>query len=982
MTTNPGIAARISMHRLSLLGHASIERDTGTEDGLASRPRALALLALLAVGKQGGVARDKCLVYLWPESDTRRARNSLHQTLYGIRSDLGVDTVDSGPPLRIRPERFTVDLWEFDDALAAGDLDAAIALYAGPFLDGFALEGLPELDEWIEAERLRITRKYATALEQSARSAGQRGDHVHALHQWRVRAQLDPLSAPPTLGLMQALVASGDRASAIEAGDSYAHLVQRELGCAPDSSIAEFSANLRKQRITVATIAGPDEVGTVMPDGSSSRDGSPIDPTRALPAETPPTRVSGPARDRRLRNARVLAVLSLAALGVMIALSVVSRTTAVPRSPERIAVFPFAVSGPPESQYLGDGLVDLLATSFDGAGSISGVDPRALLHWLESNKLTSPTPGEAATVATRFGAGRFVLGSVAGSGSRLRILASLYRYDRPDSAIGSAVTEGDATDLFRLVDQLTSQLLAASLPEPRHRLMRVAALTTPSLPALKNYLAGEQELRAGNYIEAADAFQRAVREDSGFALAYYRLAIAADWLGRDSQANVAAEAAFDRAGRLSERDSLLVDGALTARRGNHSAAERIFRRIVVDHPNDIEAWTQLGELLFHGNPLRGRSVVEARDPFERILALDPDDAEAQLHLARICYLEGDQAAVDSLAARLTDRSTSAEVLELRAFRAFALSDRDSWKRVTRELLNRPPDVLPVTALQVALFLDDVDGTKQFAAMLTDRRYSAAIRGLGHRLLARAFATRGQWNLARVQLDSSQQFDPVATLELRSLLASLDFLDVAIEEVRAVRADVERWDGSAADQNVEDHSTSHVGLHAGIRAYRLGMLSARLGDTVAVIAQATALERDAERARGRAAVAMNAMSHSLRARLAYSRGDAAEALRELDRAQWVTIESGFEEEAGDRYYRAHVLTTLGRETEALNWFRTIAERGMHELVYLAPSRLRESILACRRGDRSHAEKTLATAARLWDEAAPQLKKQVIQAKQNC
>lgn len=947
------------MHRLHLLGRASLERDSGSAEGAASRPRPLALLALLAVAGKVGIGRDKCLLYLWPESDTQRARNSLHQTLHAIRTDLGPEVIDSGPPLTLNLNHLTVDLWDFDAALAAGDLDAAIALYSGPFLDGFTLADLPELEEWIEAERLKVTRRYATALERSARQHAERGDQLHAVHLWRARAQLDLLSAPPTLGLMQALLAAGDRASALAAGQAYTELVRRELGCDPDPSIVDLMASIRRPSLTVPRLRVP------AAETDATRVAVPLQPGEPRAAH---------AR-RKFRVARAGVWLVLVAVAASVAVKLAGRAEAPERSTEVIAVFPFTVAGGPESQYLANGLVDLLSTSLDGAGSIRGVDPHALLAWLESRGITTPSPAEAGAVAARFGAGRYVLGSVAGSGSQLRLLASLYQHDRPDSALASAVTEGSAADLFRLVDELTSQLLAASLPGPRHRLMRVAASTTSSLPALKSYLAGEQDLRAGHYVEAADAFQRAVRMDSTFALAYYRLAIAADWLGRDSVARSAGEAAVRRAERLSEHDSLLVNAAVAARSGDIEAAEGLYRRIVIDYPDDLETWLQLGAVLFHRNPLRGRSATESREAYERALALDPDDGEALMYLARISWLEGNHVAVDSLAKRLFRGALSSEVLELRAFRAFALSDRDSWKRVTRELIDRPPDVPQVTALQVALFLDDLDGAEQFAGILTAPRYSNDIRGLGHRLLARAAAARGQWRLASARLDSARIFSDVSVLELRSLLASLPFLDVPDEEVRAIRAEVERWDVGGVEGNTNSHSVGHVGLHGAIRSYRLGLLSARLGESRALIAHADTLERESSRARGRSATVLTTLAHSLRAHAAFIAGDPAGTLQHLERAEWLPIESGFEEEAGDRYLRGLALEALDRGAEALTWFRTIAQRGTHELVYVSPSRLRESLLAAALGDQPGAADAHGTAARLWGDADAPLKAKV-------
>ena len=56
-----------------------------------------------------------------------------------------------------------------------------------------------------------------------------------------------------------------------------------------------------------------------------------------------------------------------------------------------------------------------------------------------------------------------------------------------------------------------------------------------------------------------------------------------------------------------------------------------------------------------------------------------------------------------------------------------------------------------------------------------------------------------------------------------------------------------------------------------------------------------------------------------------------------------VESIFEAEALDRYYRAELLFALGRHAEALDWYRTIAERATYELVYVAPARWRQAWL---------------------------------------
>jgi tetratricopeptide (TPR) repeat protein len=76
-----------------------------------------------------------------------------------------------------------------------------------------------------------------------------------------------------------------------------------------------------------------------------------------------------------------------------------------------------------------------------------------------------------------------------------------------------------------------------------------------------------------------------------------------------------------------------------------------------------------------------------------------------------------------------------------------------------------------------------------------------------------------------------------------------------------------------------------------------------------------------------------------------------------------VESIFEAEALDRYYRAELLSELGRHAEALDWYRSIAERATYELVYVAPSRWRQGRLYEDAGDRVRAVEAYRTVVRV-------------------
>ena len=202
-------------YRLRLLGQLALEDGPELTDGAATRPRSLALLSILASGGDSGVPRDRLLLYLWPESNTQRAKNSLHQALHAIRRHLGEDSVHAGAlTVRLNPAVFSTDLSDFLAALDRGDVEQAVELYDGAFLEGFALPELPEFTRWMEEERSRIAHLHRDALEAAAARASREARHRDAIERWQALARLDPLSSRPILGLMRAFADAGDNAAA------------------------------------------------------------------------------------------------------------------------------------------------------------------------------------------------------------------------------------------------------------------------------------------------------------------------------------------------------------------------------------------------------------------------------------------------------------------------------------------------------------------------------------------------------------------------------------------------------------------------------------------------------------------------------------------------------------------------------------------------------------------------------------------------
>ena len=320
-------------------------------------------------------------------------------------------------------------------------------------------------------------------------------------------------------------------------------------------------------------------------------------------------------------------MLALAAWGIVVTAYMLDRRLSVTGlARTRLAILPFSVRGDTGLAYLGEGIVDLLARDLDGAGDLRTVDPGTILSALGRDGVRDGSEDRYRAVARRVGAGLYLVGSVHAVSGRVRLRASLHdaTSDGPGEALSQSGVEGDASEVLGLVDQLAARLLVDRGAAPGV-LFETATLTTRSLQALKAYLTAEQRLRSGpQAIDSALAgFQRAVAEDSTFALAHYRLAVAAGWQGRQEVAAAATASALRHSARLAERDRQLLQVYDQYRSGMAEQAEAGFRNLVRDNPGDLEAQFQLADLLTYYNPLLGRSQSEALELFDRILAYDP-----------------------------------------------------------------------------------------------------------------------------------------------------------------------------------------------------------------------------------------------------------------------------------------------------------------------------------------------------------------------
>ncbi|MEP6573244.1 MAG: BTAD domain-containing putative transcriptional regulator [Gemmatimonadota bacterium] len=218
-----------------------------TGEALAeNRRKPLAMLALLAGAGERGITRDKLAAHLWPEGEPEKVRGVLKQTLYSLRQELTEGEVILGAAdLRLNPAVIGADIWEFERAIAEKDAAAAVALYHGPFLDGFHLSDAPGFERWVDDQRDRFARRFAAQIELLALGAMGRNDPRAATEWWLRLTEQDPLDVRAVSGLLHACLQAGDRPRAIRYAERHMTMLRKELEITPDPEIRRLVEQAR-----------------------------------------------------------------------------------------------------------------------------------------------------------------------------------------------------------------------------------------------------------------------------------------------------------------------------------------------------------------------------------------------------------------------------------------------------------------------------------------------------------------------------------------------------------------------------------------------------------------------------------------------------------------------------------------------------------------------------------------------------------------
>ena len=232
--------------RLRCLGGFSLAVDGVEVDLSAVKPRARALLRLLALHQGRPVHRETLAEALWPEAGPAAGMRSLQVAISALRRVIEPTSARGGSQLLVRegdsyrlalPDAAASDVTEFEEArtaarqsVAGGDavaaraaLEQARAVYRGDLLpeDGPA--------EWVVKSRDRLRLEAAELASVEAGLALDAGDPAGAAAACTWALALDPYQDGLWRQLVRAHEQAGDTAAAYRAGQEYERILG-ELG--------------------------------------------------------------------------------------------------------------------------------------------------------------------------------------------------------------------------------------------------------------------------------------------------------------------------------------------------------------------------------------------------------------------------------------------------------------------------------------------------------------------------------------------------------------------------------------------------------------------------------------------------------------------------------------------------------------------------------------------------------------------------------
>ena len=245
---------------LSFLGPFTATLDGVLITGFES-VKVRALLAYLAAEAGRSHQRETLATLLWPDWPQQSAMSNLRYALADLRKNIG-DRQAQPPFLLITRESIQlnrdadvwVDVLEFEATISdpqssINDVQSAVALYRGDFLEGFSLSDSSSFEQWVLARREGLRRQALQALFTLAETHLKREEIESALPYASQQVKLEPWHESGQQQLMRILALRGSRTAALAQYEACRKALADELKVEPSEETRRLYEAIRDEDI-------------------------------------------------------------------------------------------------------------------------------------------------------------------------------------------------------------------------------------------------------------------------------------------------------------------------------------------------------------------------------------------------------------------------------------------------------------------------------------------------------------------------------------------------------------------------------------------------------------------------------------------------------------------------------------------------------------------------------------------------------------
>jgi DNA-binding SARP family transcriptional activator/predicted ATPase len=251
---------------ISTLGSLKITIAHASSSGFLS-DKVRALLIYLAIEQGRPLRRETLAALLWPGQPERKARANLRRALANLRQVIhdadGHYLHITRQALQFKPvASVIVDAIQFEQLLSDNEpglaqMEEAVALVKGPFLDGFSINDSIAFEEWMLLKREEYRRQHLRALSRLVTYYEAHHQPETALRYAWQQVNIEPWYEPGQRQLLCLLAQTQQRAEALAHYEQFQQELVSELGVPPEPTTRRVYEQIRDSQVEEPPVQTP-----------------------------------------------------------------------------------------------------------------------------------------------------------------------------------------------------------------------------------------------------------------------------------------------------------------------------------------------------------------------------------------------------------------------------------------------------------------------------------------------------------------------------------------------------------------------------------------------------------------------------------------------------------------------------------------------------------------------------------------------------